>query len=84
MDGGGVTHRGINQVWLADIIYIRIRNGFVCLSEVFDAGSRRVGFAISANLETSLTLKALRMVEGFRGSVHGIVNHSDQDRQDRV
>jgi len=49
---------GINQVWLADITYIRIRNGFVYLAAILDAYSRRViGYAISTHLETSLTLR---------------------------
>ncbi len=46
----------MNQVWLADITYIRIRNGFVYLAAILDAYSRRVsGYAISTSLETSLT-----------------------------
>jgi putative transposase len=51
----------MNQVWLADITYIRIRNGFVYLAGILDAYSRRVvGYAISVGLETSLTAEALR------------------------
>jgi len=58
--GMGVSK--MNQVWLADITYIRIRSGFVYLAGILDAYSRRVvGYAISADLETSLTVAALRM-----------------------
>jgi transposase InsO family protein len=51
----------MNQVWLSDITYIRIRNGFVYLAGILDAFSRRVvgGRAISAGLETSMTAEAL-------------------------
>jgi transposase InsO family protein len=53
--------RRMNQVWQADITYIRIRNGFVYLAGILDAFSRRVvgGRAISAGLETSMTAEAL-------------------------
>ena len=73
---------GINQVWLADITYIRIRNGFVYLSAILDAYSRRViGYAISTRLETSLTLKALRKAISARHPAPGITHHSDQGVQ---
>ena len=52
----------LNHVWLSDITYIRIRTGFVYLAAVLDAFSRRViGYAISARLDSSLTLEALHM-----------------------
>jgi putative transposase len=73
---------GMNQVWLADITYIRIRNGFVYLAAILDAYSRRaIGYAISASLKTSLTLKALRMAIAARHPALGIVHHSDQGVQ---
>ena len=72
----------MNQVWLADITYIRIRNGFVYLAAILDAYSRRViGYAISTSLETSLTLKALRMAITVRNPAPGIIHHSDQGVQ---
>jgi putative transposase len=74
--------RRINQVWLADITYIRICTGFVYLAAILDACSRRViGYAISGNLETSLTLKALRMAVAARHPAPGIIHHSDQGVQ---
>jgi putative transposase len=73
---------GMNQVWLADITYIRIRNGFVYLAAILDAYSRRaIGYAISTSLETSLTLKALRMAIAARHPAPGVIHHSDQGVQ---
>ena len=52
----------LNQVWLSDITYIRIRTGFVYLATILDAFSRKViGYAVSTKLDTALTLEALRM-----------------------
>jgi putative transposase len=77
-----VAVSGMNQVWLADITYIRIRNGFVYLAAILDAYSRRViGYAISTGLETSLTLRALRMAITARHPAPGITHHSDQGVQ---
>jgi putative transposase len=57
----GVTIRHLNQVWLADIIYIRIRTGFVYLAAILDAFSRKViGYAVSNALDTVLTLRAMK------------------------
>ena len=73
---------GKNQVWLADITYIRIRNGFVYLAAILDAYSRRaIGYAISTSLETLLTLKALRMAIAARHPALGVIHHSDQGVQ---
>ena len=77
-----VAVSGMNQVWLADITYIRIRSGFVYLAAILDAYSRRViGYAISTGLETSLTLKALRMAIATRHPAPGVTHHSDQGVQ---
>lgn len=73
---------GMNQVWLADITYIRLRNGFVYLAAILDAYSRRViGYAISRSLETSLALGALRMAIVSRQPAPGLIHHSDQGVQ---
>jgi putative transposase len=72
----------LNQVWLADITYIRIRTGFVYLAAILDAYSRRVvGYAVSAGLDTALTLKALRMALAERQPSSGVIHHSDQGVQ---
>jgi len=78
----GMVVSKLNQVWLADITYIRIRTGFVYLAATMDAYSRRViGYAISASLDTFLTLEALRMAITRRHPVPGIIHHSDQGVQ---
>ena len=57
----------LNQVWLSDITYIRIRTGFVYLAAILDAYSRRViGYAVSTKLDTALTLEALRIAIALR------------------
>lgn len=72
----------LNQVWLADITYIRILTGFVYLAAILDACSRKViGYAVSRGLETALTLEALRMAISQRQPVAGVIHHSDQGIQ---
>jgi len=72
----------LNHVWLSDITYIRIRTGFVYLAAVLDAFSRRViGYAISARLDSSLTLEALHMAIAGRRPDPGVIHHSDQGVQ---
>jgi len=78
--GTVITH--LNQVWLSDITYIRIRTGFVYLAAILDAFSRRViGYAVSDALDTTLTLQALRMAIAARNPRPGIIHHSDQGVQ---
>ncbi|MBM3708632.1 MAG: IS3 family transposase [Actinobacteria bacterium] len=72
----------LNQVWLADITYIRIKTGFVYLAAILDAYSRRViGYAVSTGLDTALTLNALRMAIAGRQPGCGVIHHSDQGVQ---
>ena len=72
----------LNQVWLTDITYIRIRTGFVYLAAILDAYSRRViGYAISTGLDTALTLEALRTAVAGRKPGPGVIHHSDQGVQ---
>ena len=78
----GMVIRCLNQVWLSDITYIRIRTGFVYLAAILDAYSRKViGYAVSKSLDTSLTLAALRMAIGRRQPCPGVIHHSDQGVQ---
>jgi len=78
---GTVVNR-LNQVWLSDITYIRIRTGFVYLAAILDAYSRKVvGHAVSTALDTSLTLQALKMAIAQRKPGPGIIHHSDQGVQ---
>jgi putative transposase len=72
----------LNQVWLSDITYIRIRTGFVYLAAILDAYSRKViGYAVSTALDTALTLQALRMAIANRNPGAGVIHHSDQGVQ---
>ena len=78
--GVAITH--LNQVWLADITYIRIRSGFVYLAAILDAFSRKViGYAISRSLDTAFALEALRMAITSRHPTPGLIHHSDQGIQ---
>ena len=78
----GLTISRLNQAWLSDITYIRIRTGFVYLAAILDAFSRRViGHAISRSLDTALTLGALRMAIAERRPGPGVIHHSDQGVQ---
>ena len=78
----GLTITRLNQVWLSDVTYIRIRTGFVYLAAILDAFSRRViGHAISRALDTALTLGALRVAIAERRPGPGVIHHSDQGVQ---
>jgi transposase InsO family protein len=72
----------INQLWVADITYIRLREEFVYLSVLLDAYSRRViGWALGRTLETELAVSALRMALVCRRPAPGLVHHSDRGVQ---
>jgi len=78
----GMRITRLNQVWLSDITYIRIRTGFVYLAAILDAYSRKViGYAVSTRLDTALTLEALKMSIVKRKPGPGIIHHSDQGVQ---
>ena len=78
----GMLISRLNQVWLADITYIRIGTGFVYLAAILDALSRRVlGYAVSTSLDTTLTLKALCVAIAVRKPGPGVIHHSDQGVQ---
>jgi transposase InsO family protein len=73
---------GINQLWVADITYIRLRTEFVYLAVVLDAFSRRViGWALGRTLEAELAVSALRMALLQRRPEPGLVHHSDRGVQ---
>lgn len=72
----------MDQLWVADITYIRLREEFVFLAVVLDAFSRRViGWALDRTLEDSLTLAALRMALSRRAVKPGLGHHSDRGSQ---
>jgi transposase InsO family protein len=71
-----------DQLWVADITYIRLRDEFVFLAVILDACSRRViGWALDRTLEDDLTLGALRMALARRVVESGLVHHSDRGSQ---
>jgi putative transposase len=73
---------GLNQLWIADLTYIRLLEEFVFLAAILDAFSRRViGWALDRTLEDELTLTALRMALARRAPLPGLVHHSDRGSQ---
>ena len=73
---------GVDQLWRADITYIRLREEFVFLAVILDAFSRRViGWALDRTMEDELTLTALRMALSRRSIQPGLVHHSDRGSQ---
>ena len=71
-----------DQLWRADITYIRLRDEFVFLAVILDAYSRRViGWALDRTMEDELTLTALRMALAHRVVEAGLVHHSDRGSQ---
>jgi len=78
----GMVTSCLNQVWLSDITYIRIRTGFVYLAAILDAYSRKViGYAVSRSLDTAVTVEALKMAIARRQPDAGVIHHSDQGVQ---
>ena len=78
----GMTLTATDQLWRADITYIRLRDEFVFLAVILDAYSRRViGWELDRTMEDSLTLSALRMALSRRVVEPGLVHHSDRGVQ---
>ena len=78
----GMTLTGINQLWVADITYIRLELEFVYLAVILDVFSRRViGWALDRTLEDELTIAALQMALESRSPAPGLVHHSDRGVQ---
>jgi len=72
----------INQLWVADITYIRLQVEFVYLAVLLDAFSRRcIGWALQRSLEAALVLEALRRALRQRRPRPGLVHHSDRGVQ---
>src|SRR5260370_1987273 len=77
-----ITPTAVNQLWVADITYIRLRIEFVYLAVMLDAFSRRViGWALGRTLQAELALSALRMALIQRQPASGLVHHSDRGVQ---
>ncbi len=72
----------LDQLWVADITYLRLQVEFVYLAVILDACSRRViGWALGRTLEDELTLQALRRALEQRRPAPGLVHHSDRGVQ---
>jgi transposase InsO family protein len=75
----GLTLKHPNQVWVADITYIRLGTKFMCLAVILDAYSRAVrGWAVGRSLSRELTLSALRIA---LAKANPLIFHSDQGSQ---
>jgi putative transposase len=79
----GMVPSGLDQLWVADITYIRLQEEFAFLAIVLDAFSRRVvGWALETHLRASLAIAALRMALAARRPPPGsLVHHSDRGVQ---
>jgi transposase InsO family protein len=73
----------INQLWVADITYIRLQRQFIYLAAVLDAYSRRcIGWALARYLDARLSLAALQMaLQTRRFSAGQLTHHSDRGVQ---
>jgi putative transposase len=77
-----LTPSKVNQLWVADITYIRILTCFVYLAVILDAFSRKaIGYALSKRLDTRLALGALHMAISDRHPEPGCIHHSDRGVQ---
>jgi transposase InsO family protein len=73
---------GINQLWLADITFVRLQQEFVYLAILLDAFSRKVvGWALDRSLAARLTVDALQQAITSRRPAPGLVHHSDRGIQ---
>jgi len=78
----GMVVTGVDQLWVADITYIRLQDEFIFLAVILDAYSRRViGWALDRTIEDDLALGALRMALSQRRVEPGMVHHSDRGSQ---
>jgi putative transposase len=79
----GIVLTGLDQLWVADITYIRMREEFAYLAVMLDAFSRRaIGWALDAHMQASLAIAALKMAIGARRPRPGsLIHHSDRGVQ---
>jgi putative transposase len=79
---GELRLTGVDQLWVADITYVRLQEEFIFLAVILDAYSRRViGWALDRTIEDDLPLAALRMALAVRSLRPGLVHHSDRGSQ---
>ncbi len=71
-----------NEIWVADITYIRIATCFVYLAVILDLFSRKViGWAIAKSMQKELCVEALKMALEARDPAPGCIHHSDRGVQ---
>jgi len=76
------TPEAADRLWVADITYVRTREGWLYLSFVLDTYARRVvGWSMANNLRTDLVLDALNMALYTRRPAPGLIHHSDRGSQ---
>jgi transposase InsO family protein len=79
---GRMTVTGVNQLWVADITYIRLAHEFVFLAVILDAYSRKVvGWSLDRTIQASLAIAALKQAITERQPAPGLVHHSDRGVQ---
>jgi putative transposase len=77
-----MTVTAVNQLWVADLTYIRLQREFIYLAVIIDAFSRRVvGWALDRTLQTRLPRAALECAVAERHPTTGLVHHSDRGVQ---
>jgi putative transposase len=79
----GLVPTGLDQLWVADITYVRLAQEFAFLAVLLDAFSRRViGWALDMHLRASLATTALKMaIEARRPAPDSLIHHSDRGVQ---
>ena len=79
----GLLPTGVDQLWVADITYVRLLEEFAFLAVVLDAFSRRViGWALEPHLRASLAVAALKMaIEARQPAPGSVIHHSDRGIQ---
>lgn len=71
-----------NQVWVADITYIRSLDGWSYLASIMDLCSRRIiAYKMGISMETELPLSVLREALVVRQPGEGLIHHSDRGSQ---
>lgn len=74
----------LNQLWVADITYVQLANGFVYLAIILDVFSRKcIGWQLSTSIDAQLCIDALNMAFEERGATDltDLMHHSDQGVQ---
>ena len=78
----GIKPRGIDEIYVSDITYIRLRDSFLYLSLITDLYSRKiVGYDLSDSLNLEGSIRALKMSIKGKGDLSGLIHHSDRGLQ---